>query len=322
MPGDSKLGEFELIETYLAPLASGESGADSLTNDGAEMAVAPGESLVVTTDTMVEGVHYLPSDPARLVARKLLRVNLSDVNAMGARPRGYLLNLTLAKGWSEAWVADFAKGLAEDQEIYGISLIGGDTTSTPGPTTSSLTAFGSLPEGSALRRGTARAGDLVCVSGTIGDGALGLLAARGELTGPLAEELRQSYRLPQPPVELGPKLRGIASACLDISDGLIADLSHIAKHSGLAARVRAPDLPLSEAVREALAENPDLLRLVLTGGDDYQLLFTLPQEQLAALLELDADVTVIGEMHVGQGVTAVGQQGQAIDLEQGGWTHF
>ena len=322
MPSSSNLGEFALIETYLAPLAKGAPGADGLTNDGAEVTVDRGESLVVTTDTMVEGVHYLPSDPPPLVARKLLRVNLSDLNAMGARARGYLLNLTLAKGWTEKWVAGFAEGLAEDQEIYGISLFGGDTTSTPGPTTLSLTAMGSAPEGKALRRGTARAGDLVCVSGTIGDGALGLLAAQGELTGTLADDLRMAYRLPDPPMALGPKLLGIASACIDISDGLISDLGHIAKHSGLAAKVRAPDLPLSEAVREALSEDPDLLSLVLTGGDDYQLLFTLPQDRFSALLELDADVTVIGEMQAGEGVTAVGQQGQPLDLESGGWTHF
>lgn len=316
------LGEFDLIARYLAPLAAGEPGADGLTNDAAALSVASGESLVVTTDTMVEGVHYLPNDPAPLVARKLLRVNLSDLNAMGARARGYLLNLTLPKDWKEDWVAGFAEGLAEDQEIYGIALIGGDTTSTPGPTTLSLTALGSVPEGRELRRGTAGAGDLVCVSGTIGDGALGLLAAQGELTGTLAEDLRRSYRLPQPPMELGPRLLGIASAAIDISDGLIADLGHIAGQSGLAATVRAPDLPLSEAVREALAEDPDLLRLVLAGGDDYQLLFTVPQERLSTLLDLDADVTVIGEMQEGAGVTAVGQQGQPIELEGGGWTHF
>lgn len=316
------LGEFDLIEKYLAPLAAGKAGADGLTNDAAALTVPQGEALVITTDTMVEGVHYLPGDPASLVARKLLRVNLSDLNGMGAKPRGYLLNLTLPKDWKESWVAGFSEGLAEDQEIYGISLVGGDTTSTPGPTTLSLTALGQVPEGRELRRSTASAGDLVCVSGTLGDGALGLLASQGELTGSLAEDLRGSYRLPQPPMALGPQLLGIASAALDISDGLIADLGHIATESGMAAIVRAPDLPLSEAVKEALAEDPDLLKLVLTGGDDYQLLFTVPQARLGDLLDLEADVTVIGEMQEGEGVTAVGKQGQPIDLDHAGWTHF
>lgn len=316
------LGEFDLIAKYLAPLAAKAPGADGLTNDAAALQTKPGESLVVTTDTMVEGVHYMPGDPAELVARKLLRVNLSDLNAMGAEARGYLLNLTLPKDWKETWVAGFAKGLAEDQKIYDIALYGGDTTSTPGPTTLSLTALGSLPEGEELRRSTAKAGDLVCVSGTLGDGALGLLAAQGELTGSLAETLRQSYRLPEPPMSLGPKLRGLASAALDISDGLLADLGHIAKQSGLAATIRAPDLPLSEAVREALAEDPDLLRLVLTGGDDYQLVFTVPPARLSDLLDLEVDVTVIGEMQEGQGVTAVGKRGQAIQHDGDGWKHF
>lgn len=316
------LGEFDLIAKYLAPLAEGEAGADGLTNDAAALTVAAGESLVITTDTMVEGVHYLASDPAPLVARKLLRVNLSDLNAMGAKPRGYLLNLTLPKDWKEDWVAGFAAGLADDQATYGISLVGGDTTSTPGPTTLSLTALGRVPEGRELRRSTAAAGDLVCVSGTLGDGALGLLASQGELTGRLAERLRDRYRLPEPPMDLGPRLLGLASAAIDISDGAIADLGHIAEESGLAATLRAPDLPLSEAVQEALAENPELLQLVLTGGDDYELLFTVPQARLGDLLELDADVTVIGEMRKGQGVTAVGAQGKPLELETGGWTHF
>ncbi len=316
------LGEFDLIAKYLVPLAAQEPGADGLTNDAAALRLDPGKSLVVTTDTMVEGVHYLPSDPAALVARKLLRVNLSDLNAMGAEARGYLLNLTLSKDWKEAWVADFAQGLAEDQEIYGVCLYGGDTTSTPGPTTLSLTALGCLPEGEELRRGTAKAGDLVCVSGTIGDGALGLLVARGALTGPHSESLRQSYRLPEPPMELGPKLRGLASAALDISDGLLADLGHIASQSGLAARVRSPDLPLSRAVAEALAQDPELLKLVLTGGDDYQLLFTLPPGRLPELLERVEDVTVIGQMSEGQGVTAVDQHKRPIEIENAGWTHF
>lgn len=316
------LGEFDLIKKYLAPLAEGEAGADGLTNDAAALTVPQGEAMVLTTDTMVEGVHYLPNDPAPLVARKLLRVNLSDLNAMGARPRGYLLNLTLPKDWSEDWVAGFAAGLAEDQAAYGIALVGGDTTSTPGPTTLSLTALGGVPEGQELKRNTASAGDLVCVSGTIGDGALGLLASQGELTGGLADRLRDRYRLPEPPMDLGPKLLGLASAAIDISDGVIADLGHIAEESGLAATLRAPDLPLSEAVQEALAADPELLKLVLTGGDDYELLFTLPQARLGDLLELEADVTVIGEMREGQGVTAVGAQGRPLEIEVGGWTHF
>ena len=324
-------GEFDLIARYFAPLSKDAPGADGLTNDAAVFHLAREEDLVVTADALVAGVHFLPGDPPDLVGRKLLRVNLSDLAAMGAVPRGYLITLALPSDTEEAWVEAFAAGLAEDQKEFGIALYGGDTVSTPGPLTLSLTALGEAPREKALKRSTARAGDLIYVSGTIGDGALGLKALRGELPDMSREHsdaLAARYRLPEPRLELGRTLalEGLASAAIDISDGLMADLGHIAAGSGLAGRVEAAALPLSEAAKTALAADPGLRPLILCGGDDYELLFTAGAEKadaLAALMHsLKLSINRIGAMGEGRGVAAVDETGREIDLAKGGWTHF
>ncbi len=238
------LGEFELIARYLAPLAEGEPGALGLRDDAAVISPPAGRDLVLAADALVEGVHFLPTDPPGLVARKLLRVNLSDLAAMGARPCGYLMTAAWPKGRAEAWIADFAAGLARDQEIFGIGLLGGDTTGTPGPLSLSLTAVGTTPSGRRLERGGARAGDSLYVSGTLGDGALGLRVLQGALDGLDTAErdwLIDRYRLPRPRLALGESLlaQGLASAAIDVSDGLVADVGHLAAASGLAARIEA-----------------------------------------------------------------------------------
>ena len=213
-------------------VAEAAPGAQGLRNDAAVFDPAEDESLILTVDAMVAGVHFLPEDPPETIGRKLLRVNLSDLAAMGARPHGYLLTTAFPKDIDETWVAAFASGLAEDQSIFGIALYGGDTVSTPGPLTLSLMAFGEAPKDRVLSRATAEAGDLVYVSGTIGDGMLGLEALRGglsELSDDYRDYLATRYRLPEPRVELGRRLAedGLASAALDVSDGLAADLGHM-----------------------------------------------------------------------------------------------
>lgn len=324
-------GEFDLIARYFAPLSKDAPGADGLTNDAAVFQVAREKDLVVTADALVAGVHFLPDDPPDLVGRKLLRVNLSDLAAMGAAPRGYLITLALPSDTEETWVEAFAAGLAEDQKEFGIALYGGDTVSTPGPLTLSLTALGEVPREKALKRSTACAGDRVYVSGTLGDGALGLKALRGELPGlsrEHSEALAARYRLPEPRLELGRTLalEGLASAVIDISDGLIADLGHIAAGSGLAGRVEAAALPLSDAARAALTADPGLRPAILSGGDDYELLFTAGAEKAEALaalaLALDLPITRIGAMTEGQGVAAIDGAGREMELPKGGWTHF
>ena len=325
------LGEFELIARYFAPLAASAPGAFGLRNDAATFAPEPGQSVVVTTDAMVEGVHFLSGDPADLVARKLLRVNLSDLAAMGAGPVGYVLTVALPPPVDESWIAAFADGLRADQDEFGIVLLGGDTVRTPGALTLTLTALGQVPAGTALIRSGARAGDLVYVSGTIGDGALGLLALRGELAGCGATEraaLADRYHLPRPRLALGQALAAqrLATAALDVSDGLVADLGHIAAESCLAAEIQAPAVPLSAAARAALDRAPGLREAILTGGDDYELLFTVSPAQAAAIVALAGalalPLTRIGAMAAGAGVRAVDEAGAVIPLAKAGWTHL
>lgn len=322
-------GEFEQIAALFAPLAAGAPGAFGLRNDAAVLQPPPGEELVATLDTLIEGVHFLPEDPPELVARKALRVNLSDVAAMGAAPSGYLLSTAWSPRVDDTWAERFAAGLAEDQAAFGIHLLGGDTVRTPGPLTVTLVAFGSLPAGSALTRSGARSGDLLYVSGRIGDGALGLLAARGRLRFlPLAQQqaLEEAYRLPLPRLALGPALRGLATACLDLSDGLLADVAHLAEESGLGAVIEAAAVPLSEAAAAALAEDPELLTLVLGGGDDYELAFAVPPERAAEVAALAGrlalPLTCIGRFQAGEGVTALDRDRRPLPLGTRGWTHF
>lgn len=324
-------GEFELIERYFAPLAKGESGALGLVDDAALVKPPAGRDLVVTADAMIEGVHFLSDHPPDLVARKLLRVNLSDLAAMGATPLGYLLTAAWPAGVAESWIADFAKGLADDQALYPVTLLGGDTTRTDGPMALSLTALGTVPPGVGLRRGTARDGDLLFVSGSVGDSFLGLMALRDELPG-LEEADRAAlvrrHQMPEPRLELGRALleEGLATAAVDLSDGLVADIGHLAETSGLAARIEAAAVPLSPAAGRAVAKDPDLRTALFGGGEDYELAFAAAPEQaeaIAALAErLGLPLTRIGTMTAGQGVTLVDEKGRPVPLKATGWTHF
>src|SRR5467141_3640642 len=226
------LGEFGRIGRFFAPLAG--PGGLGLKDDAALVDCRPGHRLVVTVDAIVEGVHYLHEDPPDLVARKLLRVNLSDLAAMGARPLHYLLATALPASLGANWIANFARGLEEDQRRFGVDLLGGDSVATPGPASFSLTAIGEVAAGMEARRSGAQPGDLVWVSGTIGDSFLGLGALGGaypELPAEHRAALIARFQVPDPRVELGQRLAGIAHAMIDVSDGLLADLSHICKTS-------------------------------------------------------------------------------------------
>lgn len=311
--------EFARIAQYFRPLAG--PGALALGDDAAVFTPPPGRDLVIAADAMVAGVHFLPNDAPDLVARKLLRTNLSDLAAMGATPLGYLLTVSVPRATDESWFAAFSAGLAADQAEFGLHLLGGDTTSTPGPISLSLTILGTVAPGTALRRNGAKPGDDVWVSGTIGDGALGLLAAKGELqdrNGYLSDR----YRLPRPRLALGLALIGIAHAAMDVSDGLVQDLSHICRASGLAAEIHAATIPLSPAARAA-----NRLELCLTGGDDYELLFAAPPTTAEAILAASRAtgiaVTRIGTFRAGPAhVTTIGMDGNALSLGFGGWSHL
>jgi thiamine-monophosphate kinase len=326
--GHQRTGEFERIARYFAPLAAGHSGAFGLEDDAAVLRPGPGNEFVVTTDTLVAGVHYIGDEAPGSIARKLLRVNLSDLAAMGARPVAYTLNVALPHDIGDDWLAAFAGGLAADQKTYGITLVGGDSVATPGPATLTVAAYGEVAEGGALRRSGAGPGDAVYVSGTIGDGALGLKALRGELSGVDTagiEALVERYRVPEPRIELGLRLQGIAHAAIDVSDGLIADLGHVAAASSVAVAIESAKVPLAPATAAALEADPGLLQLVLAGGDDYELVFTAAADaadEIAALsADLDLALTAIGRVEEGEGVRALDGTGGEIALEFTGWEH-
>ncbi len=331
MGGQRKADEFELIARHFAPLAAAEPGAFALTDDAAVLALQPGRRLVVTTDSLVAGVHFLPETRAEAIAAKLLRVNLSDLAAMGAKPVAYTLSVALPEDLEDGWLERFAQALAADQASFQVTLIGGDTVATPGPLTLTLCALGTVAEGCELRRSGARTGDAVYVSGTIGDAALGLAALQGglpELAPELRETLGERYLRPQPRVELGQRLSGLAHAAVDISDGLVADLGHICAASGTGATVEAARIPLSPAGRAAIEADGQRMATVLTGGDDYELLFTAPYGSAAAVAglsrELDLPLTVIGRINEAKsdGVRVIDENGRRIELAENGYRHF
>ncbi|GAK44109.1 thiamine-monophosphate kinase [Tepidicaulis marinus] len=330
MAGQGNTGEFEIIERYFAPLAKRTEGAFGLKDDAALFQPRPGYDLVMTKDAIVAGVHFLPADPYDLVAQKLVRVNVSDLAAKGAEPKAYLLALAWPEGVEEKDIALFAAGLQKDQDIYGLELLGGDTVKTPGPATFSLTAIGTVPHGEFIRRSGAKAGDAVYVTGTLGDAALGLKLARGDIDLLSISERRaliQRYRLPQPRVAVGAGLRGIASAGLDISDGLGADLLHLCKASGLRARISQSALPLSAPARQLLKKDETLWPSVLNGGDDYEIVFAAPGEA-GVKLELLAGstgvpITRIGYLEAGEpAVLLEDMSGRTEPLAESGYRHF
>lgn len=323
-------GEFGYIRRRLAPLTRGFAGAFDLTDDAAEIAPSPGCALVLTADTLVAGRHFPEDENPALAARKALRANLSDLAAMGAKPVGYLASVVWPLDCSDALKDGFADGLQTDGEIFGLPLIGGDTTAADGPWTIAITAIGEIPAGRALRRSGARPGDILVVTGEIGDAGLGLDIVQGRLAAdmPGADLLLERLRLPIPRLDLAHEVRRHAHAGLDVSDGLIADAGHIAAASGLALEIELDDLPLSDPARSWLDSqaDPAQARLKLArSGDDYELALAVPPESVDGLSEACAEqglsLTVLGRFTEGQGVS-VRFQGRDLDPGAGGFTHF
>lgn len=308
--------EFSRIETYFAPLAS-EAGL-GLRDDAAVFAPPPGRELVLTTDQMLEDVHFLSPDDPALIARKLLRRNLSDLAAMGAEPLGYLLTMALPVELPDEWLAAFTRGLAEDQGIFGIKLFGGDSSSSKHGIALTATLIGTVAPGAALRRNGAKPGDGIWVTGTIGDAALGLEKRRGHLAGSHNYLVSRSM-LPRP--RLGLALAGIASAAIDISDGLVQDLGHLARGAELSAVIRADMVPASP---EAAALGEAFLETRLTGGDDYELLLAVPPGNGELLKEACGALTVtrIGVFQPGEGVHVLSSTETVLEFKSAGWSHF
>ncbi len=329
MENEKQRGEFDLIKELFVPLSKSSQGAFGLEDDACVVLPDPGFELVVTSDAIVSGVHFRADDPPDTIGRKLLRVNLSDLSAMGATPLGYILVVVLSAEHRGVWLDSFASGLAQDQSTYGLSLLGGDTVSTTGPSTFVVTAFGQARRGSVICRSGANVGDKVYVSGTLGDGVLGLMTLRGELTNLSdcdMESLINSYRIPNPRLALGRRLTHLASSAIDISDGLLADLGHLAKCSGVGVEIQESLIPMSKEVQRLVSQVPSLVQLILSGGDDYELAFTVPpsnQEAIeAAALDVGVPVSCIGTIVKTAGVRCLSGDGVNISQDRTGFTHF
>ena len=327
----SMSAEDRLIAQYFRPLARAP-GALALNDDAAFYAPPKGCDLVLTKDAIVAGVHFLPNDPPETIGRKALRVNLSDLAAKGAEPAGFLLALGLPERQPK-WLEAFARGLGADADAFGCPLLGGDTVKTSGSLFISITAFGTLPSGTMVHRNGAKVGDAVMVTGTVGDAALGLRleqAKVGKKWKPGREErehLIGRYHIPQPRNGLAAALRQHATAAMDVSDGLVGDLAKLCRTSDVSAAVEVTRIPLSFAASAALRADTNLLPILLTGGDDYELLFTLPPKRVAALHKLarDADIVVteIGRVRAGHAAPCfLDSNGQPLAFAQPSFSHF
>jgi thiamine-monophosphate kinase len=317
--------EDELIARYFKPLAK-HPGAFGLTDDAAAIAPPAGHDLVLKTDGLIAGVHFFPDDPAEGVGRKALRVNLSDLAAKGATPLGFLLAIALPKDFSEQWLADFTRGLGDDAETYACPLLGGDTDSTPGPISISVAAFGVVPNGTMVKRSGAKIGDHLFVSGTIGDAALGLQVRKGELAD-ASGHLASRYRVPQPRTALAETVRAHASAAMDVSDGLVADLAKLCAASNVSADAEVPRVPLSGAASRALGSDCNLITPILTGGEDYEILCAIPPERIASFQSAAAaagvPVTAIGRIVAGSALPRfLNPEGRPLTFLRPGYSHF
>jgi thiamine-monophosphate kinase len=329
--GDEQSAEERLIARYFRPLAT-HPGAFGLADDAAILKPPPGCDLVLTTDGVIADVHFFADDPADTIGRKALRMNLSDLAAKGAKPLGFLMSAALPAGIEERWLAGFVAGLGADAERYQCPLLGGDTDRTPGPLSISIAAFGAVPQGKMVRRSTAKAGDRVVVTGTIGDAALGVLlrrdnglADRLRLPDFMRNHLRERYLLPQPRNALAEALVQHASAAMDVSDGLAGDLAKLCRASGVAAEIDVARVPLSDAAHAALAAEPALIETVLSGGDDYEIVLTLPPERLApfgtAAARAGVPVNEIGRVLAGEGAHFM-RGGEELKFERPSFSHF
>ncbi|WP_134499560.1 thiamine-phosphate kinase [Microvirga pakistanensis] len=329
MTARERPNEDGLIARFFAPLAG--EGALALKDDAARLSPRAGHDLVLTTDALVESVHFLPEDPPASIARKALGVNVSDLAAKGADPAGFLLSLALPETWTEQWLANFAAGLGEASRDFSCPLLGGDTVKARGALTLSVTAVGEVPTGTMVRRTSARAGDVICVTGTIGDAALGLRLRRapawaGGLSPAERAHLADRYLHPQPRHRLASALRDHAHAAMDVSDGLAGDLAKMMRASGVSAVVEAAAVPFSAAVSRAIAADPGLFDVAVTGGDDYEILCTLPEKKLDSFRK-QADsvgimVSAIGRVVAGHELPVFRIEGAERRYDAGSFSHF
>lgn len=319
--------EFDIIAKYFQPLTNGCHESLSLKDDAA-IIPCDTSNLVITQDTIIESVHFLPQDTASDVAKKLLRVNLSDLAAMGATPLYYMLAMSLPKSIDEKWIEHFSASMQDDIKLFGGSLIGGDTTSHDGKITLTLTAIGKCPDNKALKRSTAKTGDLIFVTGTIGDSFLGLQILKQELPTLSENEkfLSNRYKIPQPRLDISQSIIDIATSAADISDGLISDLEHICSASNVGATINIDAIPLSKAAKNIISKGAFNISQLATGGDDYELIFTANTQNSCRLKQISQDlnikITEIGKITNESGVTTLNNQDSPINTGVSGYNHF
>jgi thiamine-monophosphate kinase len=325
---DDISAEDRLIARFFKPLAT-DPGALGLSDDAAFLTPPAGFDLVLTTDAIVGGVHFFPEDAAHLVASKALRVNLSDLAAKGARPLGFLLSLALPQEIGEPWLDGFAQGLRAAADLFRCPLFGGDTVRTSGPIVASVAMFGSVPGGTMVRRTGAKAGDRVFVTGTIGDAALGVMIRKGknwQLSEPQQQHLLSRYLLPQPRNLLAEAVRTHASAAMDVSDGFVGDFAKLCRVSGVAADIDVTRVPLSDAAKAVLAADGGMFESVLTGGDDYEIVCTMPAAKAGrfhdAAKAANVAVSEIGEIKAGEGARFLGADGRTLAFRRASFSHF
>lgn len=319
------MGEFDLITRYFVPLTEGRKEAAGLRNDGAVLDIPAGKQLIVTTDTLVSGLHFIPDQPPGTIAQKALRTNLSDLTAMGAVPYCYQLALSMEKP-DEAWLEDFCVGLASDNKRYGVFCSGGDTTGNHSGMLISITAFGLIDEGKAITRSGAKNGDHIVITGSIGAAYCGLQILNDKIR-TVSDYCTQRYHAPQPPVSLGVILSDYVHAALDISDGLLADLEHMAKASHLQVEIDLSKLAFAPEVQKLLNENLVNIEELLSGGDDYELIMAVPDNKLEAFkavaLKNDVVLQDIGQFKEGEpDVIIYDETGKTLEIKKRGWQHF
>lgn len=318
------LNEFSLIQQYFSSIGKASGVALGVGDDGAVLDIPEGEQLVVTVDTLVAGVHFPADASPGDIAHRSLRVNLSDIAAMGAQPRWFTLALTLPEA-KAPWLQAFSQALSEDASMFGCALVGGDTTA--GPLSITIQLMGTVPKGKALTRSGAQVGDSIYVTGSLGEGAaaLCLFGKTSESVVVERERLLQRFYRPKPRLLEGLRVRDLASAALDISDGLIADLGHIAESSQLGADIHLEKLPVAPWLWAVV--EPELVKeWVLSGGDDYELCFTVPEENRATvdafIKQGELSACCIGQMSSELGVRCLDSQGHSIDIGKTGYQHF
>lgn len=321
-------GEFELIDRIFAPLARDLPGAFDLKDDVATLEPRHGHELVLKVDSTIESVHFLCDDPPGTVAQKALRRPLSDLAAKGTTPAVYLLALALPATVSGGWIEKFAEGLGVDQTRFGIALTGGETKKIPGALTITVTMLGWVPTGRLLRRNGAKPGDDVWVTGSLGGAAGGLSLLKNEAVlqdAAARDRLVRRFRVPEPRIEFGKSLRGIASAAIDVSDGLLADVGHVADVSGTKIQISLDRVPICQELR-AMWQTEAELRAI-SGGDDYEIAFTAPtsvaEAITAAARQTHTPVTRIGRVVDGPGgISLLDSTGRNVCPVRRGYTHF